>query len=1078
MDRIRTYLQALEANLRAGDATEHTHRPALQALLESIAPGIRAVNEPRRVECGAPDFRVSREPGPVTVGYVETKDVGESLDEAERSDQLQRYLRSLPNLILTDYLEFRWYVDGEFRGSAQVARVGPGGKLLRNKHGARALPDLLKDFVSHRPAPIATPRELAERMARLTYLIRDVVVEAFALDMASPLLRDLRHAFAVTLLPDLDDPQKTGEFADMYAQTLAYGLFSARAMDTAKGFTRQDAQNLIPKTNPFLRRFFYEITGPDMDEEPHAGFVDDLAHLLENADMSAILADFGRRTRQEDPVVHFYETFLAAYDPQLRETRGVYYTPEPVVSYIVRSVDALLKSRFGCPWGLAEMQKDVYILDPATGTATFLYFVIQRIHDALRELGQGGLWPGYVEDNLLDRVFGFELLMAPYTVAHMKLSVLLRELGYQPSGKKRLGIYLTNTLEEAGQRVDNLFGWRMIGDEAKEAAAIKRDKPIMVVLGNPPYSGISANKGAWIEGLLKGKLPNGDVVPSYYEVDGKPLGEKKLWLQDDYVKFIRWGQWRIEQTGAGVLAFITNHGYLDNPTFRGMRQQLMRAFTDIYILDLHGNVKKRETAPDGSKDENVFDIQQGVAIGIFVKERGKSGPARVHHADLWGLRDGKYRALFEMDVATTLWRELSPRSPFYLFVPRNVDLEGEYQQGWKVTEIFPVSVTGIVTARDHFVFDYDKVALLRRIREFADPTLSDDQIRFRYFAGKGSDKYPDGDTRGWKLPEARQRVRNDPDWDKRIVPCLYRPFDVRFLYYADWMVDWPRPEVMRHMLAGKNLGLIFMRQVALNEEYTHFGVTRTLIDNRAFYSNKGIMSLAPLYLYTETKQEKPLRGGGKVVMMALLEPGAGYATRHANLSPEFVAAFAEKLSMEYVPDGRGDLRATFGPEDVFHYIYAVFHSPTYRDRYAEFLKTDFPRVPLTSDAALFRALAAKGEELVALHLMESPALDALITCFPVEGDNEVTKVQYQEPSDDAPGRVHINKTQYFEGVPPEVWEFQVGGYQVCEKWLKDRKGRRLTGQDVLHYQRMVVALRETIRLMGEIDEAIPDWPLP
>lgn len=1073
MDPIRAYLQTLEANLRAGDATEHTHRPALKALLESMAPGTLAVNEPKRVECGAPDFSVARAPGPVTVGYVETKDVGHSLDEAERSEQLGRYLRSLPNLILTDYLEFRWYVDGEFRGSAQVARVGPGGKLLRNKHGAKALPELLKDFLSHKPAPIATPRELAERMARLAFLIRDVIMEAFALDMASPMLRDLRHAFALTLLPDLDEPEKTGEFADMYAQTLAYGLFSARAMDTAKGFTRQDAQNLIPKTNPFLRNFFYQITGPDMDEEPHAGFVDDLAHLLENADMAAILADFGKRTRQEDPVVHFYETFLAAYDPQLRETRGVYYTPEPVVSYIVRSVDALLRSRFGCPWGLAEMQKDVYILDPATGTATFLYFVIQRIHDALVELGQGGLWPGYVEDNLLDRVFGFELLMAPYTVAHMKLSVLLRELGYQPSGKKRLGIYLTNTLEEAERHVETLFGpLRAISEEAQEAAAVKREKPIMVVLGNPPYSGHSANRSWQIKDGKRTPTFIGNLLRDYYFVDGKPLGERNpKWLQDDYVKFIRWGQWRIEQTGAGVLAFITNHGYLDNPTFRGMRQQLMQAFTDIYILDLHGNVKKRETAPDGSKDENVFDIQQGVAIGIFVKERGKSGPARVHHADLWGLRDGKYRALFEMDVKTTPWQELSPRSPFYLFVPRDVDLLAEYERGWKVTDIFPVNSVGIVTARDDLTIQLFPDDVWETVRDFA--RLSVEEARDKYGLGK--------DARDWKVSLAQEDVRDSGPDQRNIVPILYRPFDVRYTYYTGrtrGFICMPRPEVMRHMLAGKNLGLCVGRQgqVVGGDEWNLVFCSHGIIDFNLFYRGGNVNF--PLYLYTESKQEKPLRGGGKVIMMTLLEPGAGYATRRANLSREFVAALAEKLGLEYVPDGKGDLQATFGPEDVFHYIYAVFHSPTYRDRYAEFLKTDFPRVPLTSDVALFRTLAAKGEALVALHLMESPALNALITQFPVEGDNEVTKVRYQEPLDYVPGRVYINNAQYFEGVPPEVWEFQVGGYQVCEKWLKDRKGRRLTGQEVLHYQRIVVALHETIRLMGEIDEALPDWPLP
>ncbi len=1070
MNPIREYLQAVEANLKAGDATEHTHRPALKTLLESLARDIRAVNEPKRVECGAPDFRVSRLPGPVTIGYVETKDVGESLDEAERSDQLRRYLRSLGNLILTDYLEFRWYVDGEFRGSAQVARVGPGGKLMHNKHGAEALPMLLKDFLAHAPQPIATPKELAERMARLTHLIRDIIVEAFQSDHASPMLQDLRRAFAVTLMPDLDRPDKVGEFADMYAQTVAYGLFSARAMDASAEFTRQAAQNLIPKTNPFLRKFFYAITGPDMDDEPHAPFVDDLVQLLAHADMSAILADFGRRTRQEDPVVHFYETFLAAYDPQLRETRGVYYTPEPVVSYIVRSVDALLKRRFGCAWGLAERDKNVYILDPAAGTATFLYFVVQQIYDALVQMGQRGLWPQYVDEYLLSRVFGFELLMAPYAVAHMKLGVLLRELRYAFTGK-RLGIYLTNTLEDAEQRAQDLFGWRMIGEEAEEAAAVKRDKPIMVVLGNPPYSGHSANRSWEVKDGKRVPTFIGALVREYYFVDGKPLGERNpKWLQDDYVKFIRWGQWRIEKTGAGILAFITNHGYLDNPTFRGMRQHLMQAFTDIYILDLHGNVKKKEAAPDGSKDENVFDIQQGVAIGIFVKERGKAGPARVHHADLWGSRDGKYRQLFEMDVFTTPWTELSPRSPFYLFVPRDVNLLAEYEQGWKVTDIFPVNSVGVVTARDHLTIHWSPDEVWATVQDFA--RLPEEEARESYALGK--------DARDWKVRLAQEDVKASGPNRRNVVPILYRPFDVRHTYYTGQtrgFICRPRPEVMRHMLAGQNLGLVLPRRVEVMGDWQHVLCTRLIVEHVAI-SLKTIDSLFPLYLYAENKKERPMRGGGKAVMMALLEPKGEYATRRANLSPAFVAALREKLGMAFVPDGKGDLQTTFGPEDVFHYIYAIFHSPTYRERYAEFLKTDFPRVPLTSDAALFRALAAKGEALVALHLLESPALDALMTRFPVEGDNEVAQVRYEPPRDDAPGRVYINKTQYFEGVPPDVWEFQVGGYQVCEKWLKDRKGRRLSAQDVVHYQRVVVALAETLRLMEEIDEAIPDWPLP
>ncbi|MDD5748854.1 MAG: N-6 DNA methylase [Actinomycetota bacterium] len=614
---FNTYISTIEKELALGNATEHTHRPALKALLQSLGDGIVATNEPRRVECGAPDFVITR--GLIPIGYVEAKDVGKSLDEAEHSEQLQRYLDSLTNLILTDYLEFRWYVDGERRLSARLGTPTRDGKIRRDSAGIEAVTGLFDDFLSHRAEPVGTPKELAQRMARLAHMIRDLIIAAFAREPEGGSLHAQFVAFKDNLIPDLS----AGQFADMYAQTIAYGLFAARCnQSTGSGFTRQNAAYLLPKTNPFLRKLFNQIAGPDLDDRI-AWLVDDLAQLLAQADMEAVLKDFGKRTAKEDPVVHFYETFLAAYDPKVREMRGVYYTPEPVVSYIVRSIDHLLKTHFGKPQGLAD--PSVLVLDPAVGTATFLYMVINEIHDALLSQGQAGLWNDYVAEKLLPRIFGFELLMAPYAMAHLKLGLLLKETGYQFEKEQRLGIYLTNTLEEAVKRSEALFA-NWITEEANAAAEIKKDKPIMVVLGNPPYSGISAN--ASIRNVTdsrtgkKRKEPTwiGKLIRDYYEVDGSPLGEKNpKWLQDDYVKFIRFGQWRIEKTGQGILAFITNHAYLDNPTFRGMRQSLMNTFDEIYILDLHGNAKKRETAPDGSKDENVFDIQQGVAISIMVK---------------------------------------------------------------------------------------------------------------------------------------------------------------------------------------------------------------------------------------------------------------------------------------------------------------------------------------------------------------------------------------------------------------------------------------------------------------------------
>jgi len=649
------------------------------------------------------------------------------------------------------------------------------------------------------------------------------------------------------------------------------------------------------------------------------------------------------------------------------------------------------------------------------------------------------MWSDYVAEKLLKRIFGFELLMAPYAIAHLKLGLLLQETGYNFQSDERLGVYLTNTLDEAIKHSETLFA-RWISEEANAAAEIKKDKPIMVVLGNPPYSGHSANKGDWAKQLIE----------TYKMVDGQPLGEKNpKWLQDDYVKFVRFGQWRIERTGQGVLGFITNHSYLDNPTFRGMRQSLMNTFNDIYILNLHGNAKKKEIAPDGGKDENVFDIQQGVAICLLVKEPDNTEPARVHYSELWGIREDKYQTLSEVDVNDTAWNELEPHSPYYLFVPRDETDLAEYMKGWKVTDIFPVNSVGIVTARDDLTIKWSVKEVEATIQDFASSPA--EEAREKYSLGK--------DARDWKVELAQKDLNSSGLLLEKIVPILYRPFDTRYTYYTGHSRGFhcmPRGEVMRHMLAGENMALITSRMTK-GETYQHTLVSKTISEvillspktsNNAF--------VFPLYLYP-AEGEMQFEGGN----------------RRPNLNPEFVKDISGKLGLEFIEDGRGDLEQTFGPEDVFNYTYAVFHSPTYRTRYAEFLKIDFPRLPLTSDKELFKALAEKGAELVALHLMELPALNNLITKYPVAGSNTVEKVTYDENTQ----RIYINKTQYFEGVPPEVWDFYIGGYQVCQKWLKDRKGRTLTYEELTHYQKVVVSLKETIRLMAEIDGLIPGWPV-
>lgn len=1042
-----TYLSKIQKDLQGGKATEHTYRSTLETLLEALAPNINASNDPKHISAGAPDFIVER--GHVPLGYVETKDIGKNLDEIEASEQLKRYRQSLNNLILTDYLEFRWYVQGKHRLTTRVAAIGKNKKLNVDAEGVVATQELLKQFYATQTPTIGTPKELAQRMAALTRITHDLILGTLKHENENGVFHKQLNAFREYLIPGLS-PE---EFADIYAQTMAYGLFAARVnLPANKTFSRAEASLYLPQANPFLRKLFRDV-GEELDGTPIAPFLDDLADLLNRADMHAILEDFGKRTRTEDPVVHFYETFLAEYDPKMREARGVYYTPEPVVQFIVNSVDEILRTRFNRSLGLAD--PNALILDPATGTATFLYYVIRRIHETQMARGQAGAWENYVHEKLLPRLFGFELLMAPYSIAHLKLGLLLNELGYTFQHRERLGVFLTNTLEEAVTHAETLGLSGYLSEEGNQAAEVKNQKPIMIVLGNPPYSGHSANKGDWISGLVR----------DYYFVDGKPLGERNpKWLQDDYVKFIRFAQWRINRTGHGIVAMITNHGYLDNPTFRGMRQNLLQTFDEIYVLDLHGNAKKREVAPDGGKDENVFDIQQGVAILLGVKSEkplsvlsdatasptSRVSSARVYHADLWGKRAAKYETLARETVETVQWQEVYPSSMFYLFTPQNTNLAEEYESLYKITEIMPINVLGFQTHRDKLAVDFERSDLTKHLKELRNRELSDNEIL---------EKYEVSETSTWSIAIARKELQKLKDWEKPITRCLYRPFDWRYVYYNKILVDRPRPEFQNNLVGQENYCLLTSRQQG-TIGYRHAWVSDCppndcVVSTASREANQGF----PLYLYTTPEQTAG-------TLFAQTE-----TTRTANLSPKFTSAFAEKLQLEFIPDGKGDLKRTFGPEDIFHYIYAVFHSPTYRTRYAEFLKIDFPRVPLTSDKKLFTSLVALGAKLVDLHLLRAPELDNYLSTFPVAGTNVVDKVNY------ANERVNINATQYFGNVPQAVWNFHVGGYQVAEKWLKDRKGRKLSGDDIAHYQRTLVALNETIALMKKIDATIGEFPI-
>ncbi|MEK8017936.1 MAG: type ISP restriction/modification enzyme, partial [Candidatus Parabeggiatoa sp.] len=780
---INQYLNQIQINLNTGVAKEHTHRPALVNLLKTLFPTINAINEPKRIECGSPDLVIlDTQADNMPLGYIEAKDIGVSLESALKTEQLERYLDSLHNLILTDYLEFRWFVEGKSQMTVRLAEVDKAGILNPLPAKFADFQRLLDIFIHAQVITIRHPEELAARMAKIARLMRSLIFNAYQQEKTGALHNQF-ESFRKVLMDSLT----VETFADMYAQTVCYGLFAAKCSAFNQPFSRIHAGHYVPKTNPFLRNLFSQIVGIELDERL-VWAVEHLVVVLNHADIAEILKDFGKQTRQEDAVVHFYETFLKHYDPTMREMRGVYYTPEPVVSYIVRSVDILLKQRFKLRDGLADNSRlksgkhQVQILDPAVGTGTFLYAVFNHIF--AKFMKNKGLWSTYVSEHLLPRVQGFELLMAPYTVAHIKLGLQLQEMGYQFDSDERLRIFLTNTLEEAFEKgsTPTLPFMEWLLNEGREASEVKRESPVMVIIGNPPYSGHSANVGGWIINLLKGLDERGAKIADYFQVDGKPLKERNSkWLNDDYVKFIRFAQWRIEQTGYGILGFITNHGYLDNPTFRGMRQALMQDFDEIYVLDLHGNSKKKEKSPDGSLDKNVFDIQQGVAISLFVKHQSKPKATKVFHAELWGKRESKYAWLEKQDVKTTHWEELKPTSPFYLFIPQDTTLRNEYEHYWKVTDMMPLHGVGMTTARDEFVIDHDKDALLTRIMAFRNAALSDDELHEKFNIRK---------KKGWDIRKAWQMLQNieEKEFEKYLTEVLYRPFEKRYIYYHDAVV--------------------------------------------------------------------------------------------------------------------------------------------------------------------------------------------------------------------------------------------------------------------------------------------------
>jgi predicted helicase len=1047
------YIANVNKRFRLGNSTEHTFRGDLQYLIESLVPHVRATNEPKRQLCGAPDYILTK--NDVPLGFIEAKDIGDKdLDGVKKTgnkEQFDRYKSSLSNLLFTDYLDFHLYRDGQLYTKVSIGEISNGG-ILPLSNNFVTFTNLIKDFCSHVGQTIKSPRKLAEMMAGKARLLSDVIENALTSDEATQedsTLKEQMNAFKQILIHDITPKG----FADVYAQTIAYGMFAARLHDpTLPTFSRQEAAELIPKTNPFLRKLFGYIAGPDIDDRIK-WIVDSLVEIFLACNVEELLKNYGKATKTEDPIIHFYETFLTEYDPKLRKERGVWYTPHPIVNFIVRAVDDVLRNEFGLTQGLADISKTtikvklqetdkrfrentktideevhrVQILDPATGTGTFLAEVVKQVHKKFE--GQRGIWSNYVERHLLPRLNGFELLMASYAMAHLQLDLLFKETGFKSLKDQRFKIFLTNSLEEHHPDTGTLFA-NWLSTEANEANRIKRDTPVMCVLGNPPYSGESANKGKWIMKLMEDYKKEPGGVEKLKEQNSK-------FINDDYVKFLRYGQHFIDKNGTGILAFINPHGFLDNPTFRGMRWNLLKSFDKIYSIDLHGNAIKKEVAPDGTADVNVFDIEQGVSINVFVKTGKKrlNELGEVFHYNLFGKREKKYEFLSSNNLASTPYERVKIQAPNYFFLNKDFDQEEDYNNGFFIQELFPLNSLGLLTKRDDLVIDFEERALEKKIEFFLDKTRTVEEVCKKFgLVVKDKDK--------WDARVTRQNVPVS-SIKTSIKNCLYRPFDNRKILYNPYFVARPNTKVLGNFIED-NLGLIICRQgqAVGGDEWNVVFICKYLTDQNIFRRGGG--TIFPLYSYSNSNLEN-------------------VRERKPNLNPALVEKIAKKLNLTFV-DEKSETAGTFSPIDILDFLYAVFHSRVYRKKYWEFLKIDFPKIPYPGDQSSFWEMVDLGKKLRQLHLLEASELESFISQYPVEGSNAVTKVRYED------GKVYINEGQYFCGVPEIAWNFSIGGYQPAQKWLKDRKDTILEFNDILHYQRIIVALTNTDKLMAEIEK--------
>ena len=1059
-ENIRQYITSVNDIYQTDETTEHSFRGSLETLLKSMLPKskknqtpINVINEPKRKEYGAPDFELRK--GDVIISFIETKDLFDKdlrgQNDKVHKEQFDRYKKAINTIAFTDYLEFVLYEKGEEILSARIAELqGNNIVPVSDAQQFSNFQKIIQILLEAKPQPIKSAKVLAETLAAKAKIIASILSKALEKKSSNEdnELHVKLDAFKKFLVHDMSEEQ----FADFYAQTIVYGLFIARIYDkTPATFTLQEASELIPSINPFLKKIFKQLALAEL----HSGvkwIVEELVEIFKVTDMERIMRNYGK-----DPLVHFYEEFLSEYNPKIREEFGVWYTPKEVVSFIVDAVDTILRTELNVENGLADNRlieykgketHKVQILDPATGTGTFLAVVADKIREHYKN--QEGLWPEDVVQHIVPRLNAFEYLMAPYTMAHLKLATSLGLDKIEDERLERLNIFLTNSLEEDHPESTLPFA-KFITDESNAANVIKRDTPVMVVMGNPPYNEKSANTGEWIMNLMddyKQEPGKSRIQVSRNKKTGKVTykntlkGANPKGINNDYCKFIRLGQNFVEKTNEGVLAYITANTYLDSRLFRGMRYELMKSFDKIYVLNLHGSTMRKESTEEVI-DQCVFDIRQGVAIIILVKQNKSNSQdlAKVYYKDIYGKRSFKLEYLSSHSLQDVDFTELILDAPLYTFRIIDPQIKAHYDEGFKIDALMPQKVQGFKSDKDLIAIQYQKQDIEHIVEEMRSEK-TEQQLR----EGIGFK-----DTRDWKLEGSRQLLKVNKRWNMYFTQVQYRPFDIRWTYLHKAVVTYPRPLIQSSIFNRKNTVLCLGQQgnVIGDDEWSLVYCSTLPTDINVV--PRGGIYLFPMFTYDE---------------MGFCLP---------NFSHEILKAIEQNIGL-HLQDADAEERAEEGflAVDLIDYIYAVLHSTTYRDTYHDFLQNDFPTIPYPTSADYFFRMAELGKTLRELHQLKGITQKDFITTYPVaaQKDNNITRIRKFEETSEGVGRVWINKEQYFDGVPTEAWNMIIAGYQPLDKWLKDRKDKHLTGDELLHYQKIVVALDKTIRTQERIDEII------